>query len=134
MYNFSTMSKERLNTCHEDLQTLFRTVIKHVDCSVVGGWRSKDQQNEYFDKGKSKVKYPNGKHNSLPSVAVDVAPFLNGKISWDMKNCLYFAGIVMGIALMLNIKVRWGGDWDMDNEAMTDQKFQDLVHFELVGR
>lgn len=32
----------------------------------------------------------------------------------------------------LGIDIRWGGNWDMDGEPVTDQNFQDLVHFELV--
>jgi hypothetical protein len=33
---------------------------------------------------------------------------------------------------MPTLKLRWGGDWDMDTEVK-DNKFDDLVHFELVG-
>jgi len=28
------------------------------------------------------------------------------------------------------MKIRWGGDWDMDTQTK-DNKFDDLVHFEL---
>jgi peptidoglycan L-alanyl-D-glutamate endopeptidase CwlK len=27
-------------------------------------------------------------------------------------------------------RIRWGGDWDMDND-LSDNTFNDLVHFEL---
>jgi hypothetical protein len=30
----------------------------------------------------------------------------------------------------MNIKIRWGGDWDSDN-IMKDQTFNDLPHFQL---
>ncbi len=133
MYKFSKRSLQKLNTCTSSLQNLFNEVIKDFDCTIVEGHRSKEKQNEYFDKGKSRIRYPNGKHNRYPSLAVDVAPYLNGSVSWDMRHCLYFAGVVMGTARMMGIKIRWGGDWDMDNEPMTDQDFQDLVHFEKIG-
>lgn len=70
-------------------------------------------------------------HNRFPSKAIDVAPYVNGKASYDYRHCCFFAGVVLAIAGMLKIKVRWGGNWDMDEEVMTDQDFQDLVHFEL---
>ena len=31
---------------------------------------------------------------------------------------------------MASLKIRWGGDWDMDTQTK-DNKFDDLVHFEL---
>ena len=31
MAKFGKTSKKRLSTCHEDLQTVFNEVIKHVD-------------------------------------------------------------------------------------------------------
>ena len=40
MPNFSIVSKQRLNTCHQDLQKLFNEVIKHYDCAVIQGARS----------------------------------------------------------------------------------------------
>jgi hypothetical protein len=32
----------------------------------------------------------------------------------------------------VGVMIRWGGNWDMDGEPITDQDFQDLVHFELI--
>jgi len=36
------------------------------------------------------------------------------------------------VGKMLEVDLRWGGNWDMDGEPITDQDFQDLVHFEEV--
>ncbi len=44
----------------------------------------------------------------------------------------YFAGLVRGIAVSWGVKIRWGGDWDMDGD-LKDNSFDDLVHFEIVG-
>lgn len=131
MPKFGTASTERLATADPRLQKLFNEVIKTFDCTVIEGHRTKEKQNEYFAQGKSKLKWPEGKHCSDPSLAVDVAPYINGSISYNTNHCCYFAGYVMGIADSLGIGIRWGGDWDMDNEAMTDQTFQDLLHYEL---
>ena len=86
------------------------------------------KQDEAYNKGNSKVKFPNGKHNKSPSVAVDVAPY---PINWrDRDRFHYFAGYVLGIASQMGIKIRWGGDWDMDTQTK-DNNFDDLVHFEI---
>ena len=36
---------------------------------------------------------------------------------------------MLGVAAAEGIKIRWGGDWDRDND-LADQSFNDLVHFE----
>ena len=74
MARFGTRSKSRLHTCDERLRTLFEEVVKNFDCTVIEGYRGKEKQNEAFDKGNSKLKFPNGKHNQSPSIAVDIAP------------------------------------------------------------
>ena len=133
MPHFSERSMTRLETCQKELRRLFLIVVRTFDCTIVEGHRSKADQNKYYDEGKSRIRFPNGKHNKQPSEGIDVAPYINGDISWDTRHCLFFAGYVLGVASELGIKIRWGGDWDMDNEAVTDQSFQDLVHFELIS-
>lgn len=128
MPKFGRRSRKNLETCHEDLQELFNEVIKYFDCTVIQGHRGKEEQNKYFDEGKSKVKYPHGRHNASPSNAVDVVPY---PIDWDDTDRMYyFAGYVKGIAASLGIPIRWGGDWN-DNTEVKDTNFKDLPHFEL---
>jgi len=128
MPKFGKKSKERLGTCNEKLQEVFNEVIKHVDCSVLEGHRSGERQDKLFAEGKTKVKYPNGRHNANPSNAVDVAPY---PIDWDdTERFIYFGGFVKGIAASMGINIIWGGDWN-DNTQLTDNNFDDLVHFEL---
>lgn len=117
-----------LQTCDERLQRLFTEVIKHVDCTVIQGHRGKDEQDEAFRKGHSKLKFPNSKHNSFPSKAVDVAPY---PIDWtNRERFTYFAGIVKGLAISMNIPLRWGGDWSRNFDPK-DETFLDLPHFEI---
>jgi len=128
MPRFSTKSRSKLHTCDERLVDLFNEVVKGFDCTILEGHRGKKAQNEAFNKGNSKVKFPNGKHNQSPSVAVDVAPY---PIDWsDRDRFHYFSGYVLGIASQMGLKIRWGGDWDMDTKTK-DNKFDDLVHFEI---
>tara|TARA_R110002126_G_scaffold5344_1_gene28253 strand:+ start:230 stop:622 length:393 start_codon:yes stop_codon:yes gene_type:complete len=128
MPRFGTRSKSRLHTCDGRLIELFNKVVKEFDCTVIEGHRGKDAQNEAYNKGNSKLKFPNGKHNKSPSVAVDVAPY---PIDWkDRDRFHYFGGYVLGIAKSLGLNIRWGGDWDQDTQTK-DNKFDDLVHFEI---
>jgi len=128
MYKFGRKSRERLATCDEKLQKVFNEVIKYVDCSVLEGHRSKERQNKLFEEGKTKVKYPVGRHNSNPSNAVDVTPY---PVDWnDRERQTLFAGFVMGVARGMGIRLRWGGDWNM-NFKVKDNRFDDFPHFEL---
>ena len=128
MPKFGKRSKERLATCDERLQEVFNEVIQFVDCSVLEGHRSQERQDKLYDEGKTKVKYPRGRHNSNPSRAVDVTPY---PVDWeDRERQTLFAGFVLGIARAKGIKLRWGGDWDMDFQVM-DNRFDDFPHFEV---
>ena len=125
---FGKTSKKRLSTCDDKLQKLFNEVIKHVDCSILEGHREKDRQNKLYEEGKTKVKYPNGRHNRQPSSAVDVTPY---PVDWkDRERQTLFAGFVIGVASQMGINLRWGGDWDQDFQVV-DNRFDDFPHFEL---
>lgn len=131
MYKFSKRSINKLNTIHPLLRLVFTHVIMYHDCTIIEGHRGKVKQNHYFKTKKSKLQYPNSKHNSTPSLAVDVTPYIKGKgIVWDKEQCYVFAGYVMGIAGMLHVSIRSGIDWDMDTD-IHDQSFLDLCHYEL---
>ena len=128
MPKFGKTSRKRLNTCDEDLIALFEEVVKYFDCSVLEGHRGKRLQNKYFKEGKSKLKFPEGNHNKKPSTAVDVVPY---PIDWDDRERMtYFAGFVKGVAAILGVPIRWGGDWNSNND-LKDNNFDDLPHFEL---
>lgn len=135
---YGKKSMERLLTANAELRLVFTTAldIGLIDISIIQARRSKIIQNEYFAAGKSKVQWPNSKHNVLLpndlSMAVDAAPFVNGKVSWKKEHCIYLAGIVLTVAHYHRVKIRWGGNWDMDREPVTDQEFQDLVHYERI--
>ena len=125
---FGKSSKKHLLTCDNELQIVFNEVIKHVDCSVLEGHREKDRQNKLYEEGKTKVKYPNGRHNRQPSSAVDVTPY---PVDWnDRERQTLFAGFVIGVASQMGINLRWGGDWDQDFQVV-DNRFDDFPHFEL---
>ena len=128
MPRFGKRSKERLASCNADLRMVFNEVIKFVDCTILEGHREKERQNQLFDEGKTKVLYPDGRHNDFPSNAVDVVPY---PVDWkDRERMTLFAGFVLGVASQMGIELRWGGDWDQDFEVK-DNMFDDFPHFEI---
>lgn len=150
MPRFSSRSTMRLSTIRPELATLFGEVVRRRDCTILCGVRSKAEQDRLCNIGRSKVMWPNSKHNvEHPddlARAVDVAPYFADQdppIIWPYaaqfrkdyaKECgLYynFAGYVQAIAERKGIRIRWGGDWDGDGRY-TDQSFDDLVHYELL--
>jgi len=129
MPQFGNTSRARLETCHQDLQTIFNYLIKSFDCTIICGYRDKKAQNKAYDDGFSKVRFPNSKHNISPSIAVDVIPW---PIEWEnTKRMKYFAGYVMGIAKVLGYELVSGLDWDNDT-ILKDHTFKDHPHFQLV--
>ena len=128
MYKFGSRSRKQMENIHPDLKKVLNEVIKYVDCSVLEGQRSAERQNKLFEEGRTKVKYPNGRHNANPSRAVDVVPY---PIDWDDRERFHlFAGFVLGIAKSMGINLRWGGDWNQNFEV-DDNQFVDFPHFEI---
>ena len=129
MPKFGKKSKLRLLSCDYRLQDVFNEVIKEVDCSILEGHRDERRQDKLYEEGKTKVRYPMGRHNSKPSRAVDVVPY---PVDWkDRERFHLFAGYVLGVASGMDISLRWGGDWNQNFEV-DDNKFDDFPHFELV--
>lgn len=126
---FSTTSLNRLASCDARLQAIFAQVILLVDCMILEGFRDQAAQDAAFAAGRSKLRWPHGAHNRMPSRAVDAAPL---PIDWaDRERLHLFAGVVLGVAHAQGVALRWGGDWNR-NFAVADNRFDDLVHFELV--
>lgn len=139
-YTFGNKSKKQLDTCHKDLQTICNEVIKSFDFSILEGTRTLQQQQIYFKDNKSKLDGINkkSKHQSLPSMAVDVAPYPINFENKDKVRARFYllAGYMLQASEQLyndnkiSHKLIWGGDWDNDKD-FEDQTFDDLPHFEL---
>jgi len=148
MPEFGASSKVKLMTCHPDLVRLFNEVVNAYDCQVIDGARTEADQEDKVKRGFSKTldsKHVVSQEHPL-SRAADVAPY---PVVWPLKLDAYptpaelnqyvhtigrfydFHGFVLATANLLGIKIRWGGDWDMDKDFM-DQTFDDLDHFELA--
>lgn len=120
MYSFSNRSKERLKGVDNSLIKVMEESIKNspYDFSITEGIRTPERQKELYDSGKSLTL--NSKH--LVGKAVDIAVFVDGKITWDFKYYKPVAEHIKKVAQSLGVNIIWGGDW---------LKFVDAVHFEL---
>jgi peptidoglycan L-alanyl-D-glutamate endopeptidase CwlK len=131
VYKFGQRSLERLSTCTPEVQHLMGEVIKEVDCTILCGFRGKEDQDEVVRLGRSKKPWPTSKHNQNPSPAVDVVPY---PVDWtDLSRFARFAGRVESVAHRLGYVVVWGGDWDNDTFTK-DESFVDMPHFEVYKR
>lgn len=117
-----SIDAERLLTCDKRLQKLVTELAKVYEVRVICGHRNKVEQDRAFSSKASKLKWPQSRHNKLPSQAVDMIPMKNGTINWqDIDGIKAFAEDVFETAKSLGIELTWGGSW----------KMRDYVHWEL---
>lgn len=116
-------SHAKLATCHLDLVSVVLAVAETEDITVIVGHRGQADQDAAFKAKKSKLRWPNSRHNSMPSTAVDLAPGIK-RIDWrDIASFVRLADVVHARAAELGIELEWGGDWRM----------RDYVHWQLSG-
>jgi peptidoglycan L-alanyl-D-glutamate endopeptidase CwlK len=132
MASFGKESQKQVDTCERRLQLVLAVAIKIMDFSAIVGHRGKEDQDKAFRDKKSKLKWPESKHNSLPSLAIDVAPY---PIDFSNKpkavaRFYLLAGVILTVAWFMRVGLRCGFDWDGDFDLL-DQNFDDLGHFEL---
>lgn len=130
MPQFSKASLAKLETIARPLQEVLKKAIENgPDFTIITGARSKEEQDAAFAKGVSKVRWPNSKHNTLPSAAVDVAPY---PIDWkDINRFRVLAGYLMGVAAGMGIKLRSGMDWNQNWSEKDEHGLRDFGHLEI---
>jgi hypothetical protein len=107
------LSRQRLATCHPDLIRVVTPASKRFKLAVICGHRGKEDQDRAFREKRSKVRWPNSKHNATPSLAVDLAPL---PIDWDDEpRFKAMAMVVLEVAKEQGVKITWGGSWGWDN-------------------
>lgn len=123
MYKFSQKSKDKLQGVNPDLvKVIYRALeLSEVDFGITEGVRTRERQEYLYNSGKSKTM--NSRH--LTGKAVDVVAFINGVVSWDLKEYAKINEAFQKASLELGIPIIWGGSW---------KSFVDGVHFELDRR
>jgi hypothetical protein len=156
MPNFGPTSRDRLATAHPVLQELCQRVVEHRDITILCGHRTQAEQEDAVRRGASKTMWPMSKHNTLPAMAVDAAPWplpanwgdlksagQARDLEWkervkfyEMVSLFRFAWSQMCKELpdlCDHFTLRCGLDWD-GNGDYRDNGFDDLPHIELVAR
>lgn len=132
MRTWSPASQKVYDTLDYKLQRLVTRIRDEVmDISLISGFRRQAEQDLLFRSGLSKLRWPDSRHNTNPSQAVDLQPYPYPSYDPKLWGALgYIAGRAYRIAVEEGFEIRWGGDWDGDGE-MTDQEFDDLFHIEI---
>lgn len=116
---------QRLGGAHPDLQKVFirAAVISDLDFTILEVLRTLGRQKILVAQGASttlKSRHLPGKDGL--SRAVDAAPILGGKVSWDWPLYYKLAEIIKQAAKDVDVPIEWGGDW---------KSFKDGPHWQL---
>jgi peptidoglycan L-alanyl-D-glutamate endopeptidase CwlK len=119
-FGLTVRDLKRLEGVHPDLVRVVRRAAQMSDLPfmVLEGLRTPARQKQLVAKGASKTM----RSRHLTGHAVDIAPLLGGKVSWDWPLYHRLAPIVKRAAAAENVPVEWGGDW---------RTFKDGPHWQL---
>ena len=119
-FRLGERSIRRLEGVHPDLVRVVERAIQltPVDFTVLEGVRALTEQKRLLAIGATKTL--NSRH--LTGHAVDIAPFVDGKVRWDWPLFHRIAPAMDAAAAELNIPIEWGGRW---------RTFKDGPHWQL---
>lgn len=119
-YKLSEKSLRRLEGVHADLVKVVKKAIEisKQDFIVIEGRRTLERQRYLMKKGATRTM----RSRHLTGHAVDIAPLVDGKASWDWTYYYPVRDAMKQAAADLGVPVTWGGDW---------KSFRDGPHWEL---
>jgi len=123
MFSFGSRSLSRLKGIHPDLRKVMdRAIITtDVDFTVLEGLRSIERQRKLLTSGATRTL----RSRHLTGHAVDIAPLVDGKVSWDWPIYYRLSPVIKKAAQDVGVKIEWGGDW---------RSFKDGPHWQLPWR
>lgn len=137
---FSPKSLEKLKGVHPNLVMVVNLALKkcHTDFTIFEGVRTLERQKQLFSHRVTTTL--NSKH--IPQsdglgYAVDLYPYpinmdkVNHNNPQEIARFGLIAQAMIDASNELGIKIKWGGDWDMDGQTL-DHIFFDAPHYELV--
>ena len=161
MNKFSKGSLDKLDQAHKDLKLILLLALKRsdVDFGIIQTSRTIEQQQEYYDNGKSSInpsKYASpedlakkANHIVIPghpiygksrAADIKIAEKCGKWLTFDVTHLSHVAGIIQCCAKELFEKglvdhiIRWGGDWNRNGVIALDQKLDDYPHVELLKK
>ena len=132
MYKFSQKSLKHLNECDDRLIQIANEAIKRIDFSVIDGARTEEEAKANQVKGRSWTN-KSKRCRKAKGYAFDFIPYPFK--NWnDLGGFEKVAKVLKEEAEKLSIKVRWGGDWNMNGKYDDEiaRGSYDGGHFELM--
>lgn len=123
-FKFGEKSLNELKGVHPELVAVVNRALELTvqDFSVHDGLRTLEEQKEMVASGASKTM--DSRH--LTGHAVDLVPYINGKLRWEWVPIYRIADAVRIAANELGTPIRWGGAWDITFTENLDSP-EDLV-------
>lgn len=123
-FKLGKRSLKELEDVHPDLIAVVKRSIEITvqDFSVHDGIRTLEQQRKLVERGASKTL--DSRH--ITGHAVDLVPYINGKLRWEWEPIYDIAEAVRIAAKEQGVPIRWGGAWDVILTE-TDDLTEDLV-------
>ena len=121
MFKLSKRSLQRLAGVNPSLVAVIKRAINvtPIDFTVLEGLRSRERQAMLYRTGASTTM--NSRH--LTGHAVDIAPYVDGQVSWHWPHYHKLAPAVKQAAKDVGVEgLEWGGDW---------KSFPDGPHWQL---
>jgi len=120
LYQWGKRSKKRMDGLHPDLVAVLDRFIQitPVDCTVLEGVRTYARQVDLVRSGASQTM----KSRHLTGHAVDIAPLVDGKVSWSWPLYHEISDVMKDAAHDVGVSIEWGGDW---------KTFKDGPHWQL---
>lgn len=156
LFQFGGRSKSELVGVHPRLVEVCHAALKlsPVDFGVHDGLRTMREQEEYVRTGVSKtMRSRHLKQEDGFGHAVDLVPYINGKLRWEWPAIYLMAEAVHEAATQLEVRLTWGAVWDRElaeldptdlesevqshvarRKTMGRKAFLDGPHFQLVNR
>ena len=129
-------SLSRLEGVHPDLVRVVKkaAAMSDLDFTVLEGLRTVARQTQLVKQGASKTM--NSRH--ITGHAVDLAPLIDGKVSWDWPLYHRLAEVMRAASLNEKVPIRWGGTWKLLSAIegpitgkILSRSFPDGPHVEL---
>jgi peptidoglycan L-alanyl-D-glutamate endopeptidase CwlK len=123
-FKFGEKSLSELKGVHPELVAVVNRALELTvqDFSVHDGLRTVEEQKKMVASGASKTM--DSRH--LTGHAVDLVPYINGKLRWEWVPIYRIADTVRIAAIELGTPIRWGGAWDITFTENPDSP-EDLV-------
>lgn len=124
-FKFGQASEDNLVGVRGELIAVVRRALSRStqDFGVFEGLRSFARQKELFVAGASRTL----ESYHLTGEAVDLVPYVGGRLQWQMPLCYRVARAMREASLALSVPLVWGGVWDKHLGALDPDKFEQEV-------